>query len=235
MRLGVVFTGMLEDEMKEGALAAADAFVLPSHQENFGMSVAEALAAGLPVLISNRVNIWREIDNDRAGYVENDDLTGTTAVDRALAGAPRRRSGWRMRANARACFSARFEINHAIDSLLRVLQETSRRRMKITIVLGAFLPVPRHGRRGRKSLVCPGAEFARRGHDVTQVSRQSPRFPGVKKHRRREASARARFRHACVHFLVKFLDLIYSLRATASCPESDIIVTTHLLAAASAP
>ena len=46
----IVFTGMLEGAMKQGALAAADAFILPSHQENFGMSVVEALAAGLPVL-----------------------------------------------------------------------------------------------------------------------------------------------------------------------------------------
>ena len=61
----IIFAGMLEGEMKSGAFAAADAFILPSHQENFGMSVAEALSFGVPVLISNRVNIWREIDADR--------------------------------------------------------------------------------------------------------------------------------------------------------------------------
>ncbi|HZR77812.1 MAG TPA: glycosyltransferase, partial [Chthoniobacterales bacterium] len=73
----VVFTGMLQGAMKQGAIASADAFVLPSHQENFGIAVAEALAAGVPVLISNRVNIWREVQADGAGFVDSDDLAGT--------------------------------------------------------------------------------------------------------------------------------------------------------------
>ena len=116
----IVFTGMLEGEMKQGALASADAFILPSHQENFGMSVVEALAVGLPVLISEGVNIWREIDADRAGYVESDDLPGTTRlIERWMATPPAQREV--MRANARRCFARRFEINHAVDSLLRIL------------------------------------------------------------------------------------------------------------------
>src|SRR3954464_6568017 len=72
----VEFTGMLQGDIKQGAFAAADAFILPSHQENFGMAVVEALAAGVPVLISNRINIWREIEADGAGFVEDDDLPG---------------------------------------------------------------------------------------------------------------------------------------------------------------
>ena len=37
----VIFTGMLEGDLKQGALAIADAFILPSHQENFGMAVVD--------------------------------------------------------------------------------------------------------------------------------------------------------------------------------------------------
>jgi glycosyltransferase involved in cell wall biosynthesis len=118
----IVFTGMLEGELKQGALAAADAFILPSHQENFGMAVVEALAAGLPVLISERVNIWREIDNDHAGYVESDDLPGTTRlIERWMATPPAERE--RMRTNAKTCFARRFEIGHAVASLLRILNK----------------------------------------------------------------------------------------------------------------
>jgi len=119
----VVFTGMLEGSMKQGAFASAEAFVLPSHQENFGISVVEALAVSVPVLISNRVNIWREIEADRAGYVESDDLAGTTRlVQRWIDTAPAERE--MNRQNARRCFEQRFEINRAVDSLLQILNET---------------------------------------------------------------------------------------------------------------
>ena len=119
----VVFTGMLEGPMKQGAFANTEAFVLPSHQENFGISVVEALAVSVPVLISNRVNIWREIEADRAGYVESDDLAGTTRlVQRWIDTAPAERE--MIRQNARRCFEQRFEINRAVDSLLQILNET---------------------------------------------------------------------------------------------------------------
>ena len=48
---------MIGGSLKWGAFRAAEIFVLPSHQENFGVVVAEALAVGLPALISNKVNI----------------------------------------------------------------------------------------------------------------------------------------------------------------------------------
>jgi glycosyltransferase involved in cell wall biosynthesis len=116
----IIFTGMLRGDMKQGALGSADAFILPSHQENFGMSVVEALAAGLPVLISERVNIWREIDMDGAGYVESDDLAGTTRlIERWIHTSLEKRAA--MRSNARECFARRFEINRAADSLLSIL------------------------------------------------------------------------------------------------------------------
>ncbi len=119
----VVFTGMLEGSMKQGAFANAEAFVLPSHQENFGISVVEALAVSVPVLISNRVNIWREIEADRAGYVESDDLAGTTRLlQRWIDTAPAERE--MIRQNARRCFEQRFEINRAVDFLLQILNET---------------------------------------------------------------------------------------------------------------
>jgi glycosyltransferase involved in cell wall biosynthesis len=118
----IVFPGMLEGEIKRDAFAAAGAFILPSHQENFGISVAEALSFGLPVLISNRVNIWREIDSDRAGYVENDDLPGTIRlIERWQKTNATERIA--MRENARHCFQSRFEIAKAAASLVRVLQQ----------------------------------------------------------------------------------------------------------------
>lgn len=73
----ILWTGMLRGDDKWAAYYASEAFVLPSHQENFGIVVAEALASGLPVLISDKVNIWREIDADGAGVVNSDTVDGT--------------------------------------------------------------------------------------------------------------------------------------------------------------
>lgn len=57
----VLFTGMLQGVEKLAALADADLFVLPSYQENFGVAVIEALAAGTPVVLSDQVNIHAEV------------------------------------------------------------------------------------------------------------------------------------------------------------------------------
>lgn len=118
----VIFAGMLEGVLKRGAFENADAFILPSHQENFGMSVAEALSYGVPVLISDKVNIWREIEADRAGYIEPDDLAGTTRVIQRWLHTPSAERE-QMRQNARRCFMQRFEIGRAADSLLKILSE----------------------------------------------------------------------------------------------------------------
>jgi glycosyltransferase involved in cell wall biosynthesis len=116
----ITFTGMVSGNLKWGALSAADAFVLPSHQENFGIAVVEALACGTPVLISNEVNIWREIVNDGAGFAEDDDYSGAVRlIERWLRTSAADREA--MRSNARRCFESRFQIQGAVDSLLRVL------------------------------------------------------------------------------------------------------------------
>ena len=72
----VHWLGMLNGEIKGGALRAADAMILPSHQENFGFVVAEAMSCSTPVLVSDKVNIWREVETSGAGFVEPDTSAG---------------------------------------------------------------------------------------------------------------------------------------------------------------
>jgi glycosyltransferase involved in cell wall biosynthesis len=116
----VTWTGMLGGAMKWGALRAAEIFVLPSHQENFGIAVAEALAVGVPALISNKVNIWREIEDDGAGLVSEDTLEGTCSLLQSYLemSTENQRA---MRLAAGECFETRFEIKKAAQALQTVL------------------------------------------------------------------------------------------------------------------
>lgn len=118
----IVWTGMLTGDLKWGILRLAEVFVLPSHQENFGIAVAEALACGTPVLISDKVNIWREIGQDRAGFVDADDRPGTVRVLEKWLGSSAEEKR-RMGKNAHACFQSRFEIHRAAASLLEAFRK----------------------------------------------------------------------------------------------------------------
>lgn len=117
----VTWTGMLTGDEKWGAFRCADAFILPSHQENFGIAVAEAMACGLPVLISNQVNIWREIQQAEGGLVDVDTQEGTERlIERWMQTPPQT---WdRMRANAAQCFKQRFLIDRTAESFIDAME-----------------------------------------------------------------------------------------------------------------
>jgi glycosyltransferase involved in cell wall biosynthesis len=117
----VTWTGMLSGDLKWGAFYHAEAFILPSHQENFGIAVAEAMACGRAVLISDKVNIWREISEDGAGLVEDDTLAGTRALFQRwldLNEAGRSKMG----RSARESFEKRFHIEASARSLILQLE-----------------------------------------------------------------------------------------------------------------
>lgn len=120
----ISWPGMLQGDEKWGAFYAAEVFCLPSHQENFGIVVAEALACGKPVLISNKVNIWREIESDRAGFIDEDTVDGTVRnLERWLA---LDADGYcAMSERARLCFASRFHIQRAAERLLEIIQSNS--------------------------------------------------------------------------------------------------------------
>jgi glycosyltransferase involved in cell wall biosynthesis len=121
----ITWAGMLSGDLKWGAFRAAEAFVLPSHQENFGIAVAEALACRLPVLISDKVNIWREIKQDRAGFVAEDSASGTVGLLQQWLDldAPERLA---MAQEAEQSFQRRFHIEAAARSLLETLEARTR-------------------------------------------------------------------------------------------------------------
>jgi glycosyltransferase involved in cell wall biosynthesis len=112
----VHWTGMLEGDSKWGAFRSAEAFVLPSHQENFGVAVVEALACGLPVLISDKVNIWPDVVADGAGIVHSDTVAGTyQSMTAWLALSPEERQ--RMASKGVSCFRSRYEMSRTAQAL----------------------------------------------------------------------------------------------------------------------
>ncbi len=87
-RLGVedrvLFTGMVSGEDKLSALSGANMFLLPSHSENFGIAVIEAAACGVPVIISDRVNLWRDFAEADAALTAPPEVSGFAKHVRTL-------------------------------------------------------------------------------------------------------------------------------------------------------
>lgn len=118
----ITWGGLLTGDVKWGALRASDVFVLPSHQDNTSVAMMEALACGVPVLISNKVHIWPEIIADGAGLVEPDTIQGTYELI----------AGWfklsqqeraQMRLRALRCFEQRFDATIAASGLVGVIEK----------------------------------------------------------------------------------------------------------------
>ncbi|NEP62610.1 MAG: glycosyltransferase [Symploca sp. SIO2G7] len=84
-------TGFVTGELKAGLLQDADLFVLPSYYENFGIAVAEAMAAGTPVVISDQVHIWQDISHAEAGWVSPCEVPALTQLLKEALLEPRER------------------------------------------------------------------------------------------------------------------------------------------------
>lgn len=117
----ITWTGMLSGDDKWGAYYSSDVFCLPSHQENFGIVVAESLACGKPVLISNKVNIWREIERDGAGLISDDSVDEFEKLIKKWLSltTPEKLA---MERSALNCFSSRFKIDRVVENLLNIVR-----------------------------------------------------------------------------------------------------------------
>jgi glycosyltransferase involved in cell wall biosynthesis len=80
----VMLTGRLHGNAKWGAYASAELFLLPSRQENFAITVAEAMQMGVPVIISNRVNIWPHVKAAGAGVILEEERIASGLGDNIL-------------------------------------------------------------------------------------------------------------------------------------------------------
>ncbi len=119
----VTFTGLVTGSEKLALLADADMFVLPSYSENFGIAVAEAMACQLPVVVSDKVNIWREVLDAQAGVVvpcQRDRVAG--AIIRVIDSDERKAMGRR----GRRLVEERFQWKHIAPQLVSMYKEAAR-------------------------------------------------------------------------------------------------------------
>ena len=112
----IIWTGMLKGD-QSGVHYILPILILPSHQENYGM-VAESLSVGTPVFITNKVNLWREIEEFGAGFVSEDNQRG---INNLL-------SSWNknehssMKENALNCFLNKMHIQNTVKKIISIFK-----------------------------------------------------------------------------------------------------------------
>ena len=115
----IFWLGPISNNERSLLLHKADFFVLPSHSENFGLVIPEALSVGLPVLISNKVNIYKTILKYRAGFVFNDNISSFYVGIKKLLSFDQSeiRS---LSVCAKKCFNEEYNLNSYVKKLIKL-------------------------------------------------------------------------------------------------------------------
>jgi len=126
----VTFTGHVDAAQRERLLATCALLVQPSYRENFGMAVAEAMAAGVPVVVSDRVNICDDITRASAGLVVPRETGALAHAITTLLADPARRA--RMGEAGRALVRERYAPAVVGPAMRAAYDQAARNRPKRT-------------------------------------------------------------------------------------------------------
>jgi glycosyltransferase involved in cell wall biosynthesis len=222
-------------------VAAADVICVPSLTgETFSMAVLEGMAQGKPILVSDFPPMLEAIDHRVNGYIARAGDAASLAEAFAFFSTHREelpRFGAAAFVKARDRFSAAVIAREYLDDFRALIaakrssssvggEGVDAKSLHITIVQGAFLPVPPLlGGAVEKVWFALGKAFARRGHRVTHFSRC---FAGLPRDEVIDGVQHRRVRgHDTPRSLavLKALDLLYSLRVARQLPPADILVT----------
>lgn len=122
----IVWLGFLGGQDKLAAMAAAAIFALPSYSENFGIALVEALAAGLPCVLSEQIGIAPDVEASAAGLVTRCDVASlTSAIQRLLADAALRAQ---ISANAKRLAQQRYSLEAMTGSLIELYESIAVRQ-----------------------------------------------------------------------------------------------------------
>ena len=117
----VIITGPLYENFKWQLIKNCSVLCLTSHQENFGLVIAEALSCSKPVLITNQVNIHHKINYYKAGFVCEDNLIGVTRMMKKYIDINSRNYNL-MCKQAKKCFDDNYKIGKIVYKLLSLLK-----------------------------------------------------------------------------------------------------------------
>ncbi len=114
----VIFTGEVTGNDKWSLYKNAFMLVLPSYSENFGMSVVEAMACGCPVVISDKVGIYKEVEQNNAGIIVSTTIESVEEGIKKLLYDENLRS--KIAANGKAMVEKYYDINKVAEQMIEL-------------------------------------------------------------------------------------------------------------------
>ena len=117
----IIISDAIFNDLKWAAIQESKAMLLPSHGENFGVSLVESMCCRKPVLTTNKVNISKEILRFKAGYISNDDVNSFKRIIKNFNSLNKSKIK-KMSQNAHLCFKTNFNLNSDKDSLYNLIK-----------------------------------------------------------------------------------------------------------------
>ena len=116
----IFWSDIIIGDLKWGAITTSSAMVLPSHGENFGVSLAESMSCSKPVLTTFKVNIYKEILKYKAGLVSKNNINEFSKILKKFYFLNKKQTK-QMSVNSLNCFNENFNLISTNNKLANFL------------------------------------------------------------------------------------------------------------------